>query len=257
MSSRDVLPIPHRQHVGLTTYDAKDPERRTRRSSPCSHPPARPTCSWSCCDDAASAPRRPSAARARRRTSSDSPQPACATTASTPPRCARRRARPCSPGATTTRSAWAGSPRSRLGAGLQLAAPNTAAPLAETLKLNGYSTAQFGKCHEVPVWQTARWGRSNWPSGGSGFEHFYGFLGGETNQSAPANVRRGPSRSSRLDAGGGLPLHRGPHPQGDRLGPPAQGSSRQAVLRVLRAGATHAAHHVPKEWADKYRGQFD
>jgi arylsulfatase len=33
--------------------------------------------------------------------------------------------------------------------------PNTCAPLAETLKLNGYATAQFGKCHEVPLWQTS------------------------------------------------------------------------------------------------------
>ena len=65
--------------------------------------------------------------------------------------------------------------------------PNTAAPLAETLKLNGYSTAQFGKCHEVPVWQTSPMGPfENWPSGGGGFEHFYGFIGGETNQYAPA-----------------------------------------------------------------------
>ena len=65
--------------------------------------------------------------------------------------------------------------------------PKTAAPLAETLKLNGYSTAQFGKCHEVPVWQTSPMGPfDNWPSGGGGFEHFYGFIGGETNQYAPA-----------------------------------------------------------------------
>ena len=65
--------------------------------------------------------------------------------------------------------------------------PNTCAPLAETLKLNGYSTAQFGKCHEVPVWQTSPMGPfDNWPSGGGGFEYFYGFIGGETNQYAPA-----------------------------------------------------------------------
>src|SRR5215469_5964134 len=38
--------------------------------------------------------------------------------------------------------------------------PNTISPLARTLKLNGYATAQFGKCHEVPVWQTSRWVRS-------------------------------------------------------------------------------------------------
>ena len=65
--------------------------------------------------------------------------------------------------------------------------PNTAAPLAETLKLNGYSTAQFGKCHEVPVWETSPMGPfDDWPTGGGGFEHFYGFIGGETNQYAPA-----------------------------------------------------------------------
>ncbi len=61
--------------------------------------------------------------------------------------------------------------------------PNTKAPLAMTLKLNGYSTAQFGKCHEVPVWQTSPMGPFDaWPSGGGGFETFYGFIGGENNQ---------------------------------------------------------------------------
>ena len=65
--------------------------------------------------------------------------------------------------------------------------PNTKAPLALTLKLNGYSTAQFGKCHEVPVWQTSPAGPfTAWPSGGGGFEYFYGFIGGESNQWAPA-----------------------------------------------------------------------
>jgi arylsulfatase len=56
--------------------------------------------------------------------------------------------------------------------------PNSAAPLAEVLMLNGYSTAQFGKCHEVPVWETSPMGPfRQWPTG-SGFEHFYGFIGG-------------------------------------------------------------------------------
>jgi arylsulfatase A-like enzyme len=64
--------------------------------------------------------------------------------------------------------------------------PNTCAPLAEILKLNGYSTAQFGKCHEVPVWQTSPMGPyGNWPTG-SGFEYFYGFIGGEAHQYYPA-----------------------------------------------------------------------
>ncbi len=56
-----------------------------------------------------------------------------------------------------------------------------------TLKLNGYATAQFGKCHEVPVWQTSPVGPFNaWPTGGGGFEYFYGFIGGENNQWDPA-----------------------------------------------------------------------
>ncbi|WP_027249215.1 sulfatase-like hydrolase/transferase, partial [Planktothrix agardhii] len=65
--------------------------------------------------------------------------------------------------------------------------PNTKAPLAETLKLNGYSTAYLGKCHEVPVWQTSPMGPFDaWPTGGGGFEYFYGFIGGENNQWEPA-----------------------------------------------------------------------
>jgi arylsulfatase A-like enzyme len=65
--------------------------------------------------------------------------------------------------------------------------PNTCAPLARTLKLNGYATAQFGKCHEVPVWETSPAGPFDaWPTGGGGFEYFYGFLGGEANQWYPS-----------------------------------------------------------------------
>ena len=54
--------------------------------------------------------------------------------------------------------------------------PDTCGSLPETLKLNGYSTAQFGKCHEVPVWENSPIGPFNhWPAGGNGFEYFYGF----------------------------------------------------------------------------------
>ena len=64
--------------------------------------------------------------------------------------------------------------------------PNSMSPLAKTLKLNGYSTAQFGKCHEVPVWETSPVGPFDaWPTGGGGFEYFYGFIGGEANQWYP------------------------------------------------------------------------
>ena len=63
--------------------------------------------------------------------------------------------------------------------------PKEKAPIAETLKLNGYSTAQFGKCHEVPAWEVTPAGPFHqWPTG-SGFEYFYGFIGGEANQYYP------------------------------------------------------------------------
>jgi arylsulfatase len=67
--------------------------------------------------------------------------------------------------------------------------PNFISPLAEILRLNGYSTAQLGKCHEVPVWETSPVRPfDRWPTG-SGFEHFYGFVGGETNQWYPAPTK--------------------------------------------------------------------
>jgi hypothetical protein len=114
--------------------------------------------------------------------------------------------------------------------------PNTCAPLAEVLKLNGYSTAQFGKCHEVPVFETTPIGPyDHWPTG-SGFEHFFGFIGGESNQFYPnlydgTDAGRGGPNARR-----GLPPDGGPRRQGDRLHPPAEGDrARQAVLRLLRS----------------------
>ena len=136
--------------------------------------------------------------------------------------------------------------------------PKNKAPLAMTLKLNGYSTAQFGKCHEVPVWQTSPMGPfDSWPTGGGGFEYFYGFLGGETNQYDPALYE------------GTTPLTR-PGPRGryhftEDMADKAIGWVRQQkalmpdkpFFMYFAPGATHAPHHVPKDWADKYKGQFD
>ena len=57
--------------------------------------------------------------------------------------------------------------------------PNAIAPLAEILRLNGYGTAAFGKYHEAPAWEISRVGPfDRWPTH-SGFDKFYGFLGGE------------------------------------------------------------------------------
>ena len=131
--------------------------------------------------------------------------------------------------------------------------PNTTAPLAETLKLNGYATAQFGKCHEVPVWETSPMGPFDaWPTGVGGFEHFYGFIGGETNQYAPAIYADTVPIEQPRDGRGGLPLHRGHDRPGDRLDRAAEGAdARQAVLRLLRAGRDPRA--APR--ADRVVGQ--
>ncbi|MGW5239364.1 arylsulfatase [Monashia sp. NPDC004114] len=137
--------------------------------------------------------------------------------------------------------------------------PKNCAPLAETLKLNGYSTAQFGKCHEVPVWQTSPMGPfDNWPSGGGGFEHFYGFIGGETNQYAPAIYRDTvPVEPDRTP-------EEGYHFTDDMTDHAIDWVRQQKALMPDRPffvyyapGATHAPHHVPTEWSDRYRGEFD
>jgi arylsulfatase len=137
--------------------------------------------------------------------------------------------------------------------------PNTCAPLAQTLKLNGYSTAQFGKCHEVPVWQSSPMGPFDaWPSGGGGFEYFYGFIGGETNQYYPA-IYEGtmPVEPEKTPA-------EGYHFTEDMTDKAIKWARQQKALMpdkpffmYFAPGATHAPHHVPKEWSEKYKGRFD
>jgi arylsulfatase A-like enzyme len=136
--------------------------------------------------------------------------------------------------------------------------PNTCAPLAETLKLNGYSTAQLGKCHEVPVWQTSPMGPFHaWPTG-SGFEYFYGFIGGEAHQYYPAIYE------------GTVPVEpektpeEGYHFMEDMTDKAIAWTRQQKALMgdkpffmYFAPGATHAPHHVSPEWADKYKGEFD
>ncbi|MCD2441074.1 arylsulfatase [Agromyces sp. SYSU K20354] len=136
--------------------------------------------------------------------------------------------------------------------------PKSVAPVAETLRMNGYSTAQFGKCHEVPVWQSSPVGPfDNWPTGG-GFEHFFGFVGGETNQwfpalwegTTPVEPEKSPAEGYHLT---------------EDLTDRAIGWIREQKSLMpdkpffvyFAPGATHAPHHVPKEWADAYRGEFD
>lgn len=136
--------------------------------------------------------------------------------------------------------------------------PNTKAPLAMTLKLNGYSTAQFGKCHEVPTWETSPLGPFDaWPSAGGGFETFYGFIGGENNQWDPALYDGTTAVEPPATPEEGYHLT-------EDLADRAINWVRQQkslmpdkpFFLYFAPGATHAPHHVPPEWSERYRGAF-
>ena len=137
--------------------------------------------------------------------------------------------------------------------------PKNKASLAMTLKLNGYSTAQFGKCHEVPVWQTSPMGPfDQWPTGGGGFEYFYGFIGGETNQWDPS-IYEGTTPVEPPKT-----VEEGYHFTEDMTDKAIAWTRQQKALMAdkpffvyFAPGACHAPHHVPKEWADRYKGKFD
>ena len=257
---RDVLPVPDSTPVGVTTYDAKDPATSFPPIEQLRPPEGAPNVLVILLDDvgfaASSAFGGPIATpNAERLAANGLKYNRFHTTAL------------CSP---TRQALLTGRNHHSVGMGgiTEIATsapgynsirPNTCAPLAETLKLNGYSTAQFGKCHEVPVWETSPLGPFNaWPTGGGGFEHFYGFLGGETNQYAPAiyqdTVPIEPDRTA----------DEGYHFTEDMTDRTIDWISQQKALMpdkpffvYYAPGATHAPHHVRPEWSDKYKGRFD
>jgi arylsulfatase A-like enzyme len=257
---RQVLPIPDIQPIGLTTFDAKDPNTQYPPIVPLRPPTGAPNVLVILLDDvgfgASSAfggpIQTPSAERLAKNglkynrfhtTALCSPTRAALLTG--------RNHHSVGFGAITEMATSA--------PGNNSLRPNTCAPLAEILKLNGYSTAQFGKCHEVPVWETSPMGPfTSWPTGGGGFEYFYGFIGGETNQYYPALYE------------GTTPIEpdktpeEGYHLTSDMTRKATSWVRQQKALMpdkpffmYFAPGATHAPHHVPKEWADKYKGQFD
>jgi arylsulfatase A-like enzyme len=256
---RDVLPIPDVTPVGVTTYDAKDPDTKYPPINPIHPPEGAPNVLIVLIDDvgfgASSAFGGPiNTPNAERLAAKGLKYNRFHTTAL------------CSP---TRQALLTGRNHHTVGMGgiTEIATsapgynsirPNTCAPLAETLKLNGYSTAQFGKCHEVPVWETSPMGPFHaWPTG-SGFEYFYGFIGGEAHQYYPALYE------------GTIPVEpektpeEGYHLVPDMTDKAIKWIRQQKALMgdkpffaYFAPGATHAPHHVTAEWADKYKGQFD
>lgn len=134
--------------------------------------------------------------------------------------------------------------------------PQSITPIAEVLRQNGYSTAAFGKYHETPPWEGSVSGPyDRWPTG-SGFDKFYGFIGGETNQWHPM-VYDGTTRV--------YPNVEDPnyHFTNDMTDQALAWMNTQQSLTpdkpfymYFATGATHAPHHAPKEYIEKYKGQF-
>jgi arylsulfatase len=134
--------------------------------------------------------------------------------------------------------------------------PNSVAPLAEMLRLNGYSTAAFGKSHETAAWEVSPSGPTDrWPTR-SGFDKFYGFIGGETNQWAPliydGMIQVEPSHD---------PNYNFMTDMTDQaiawMGYQKSLTPDKPFFIYFAPGAVHAPHHVPKEWIAKYKGKFD
>ncbi len=254
---RSVLPIPTPAHRGLVTYDAKDPDTSFEPFEPLRPPSGAPNVLVILLDDvgfgASSAFGGPCATPTAERLAAGGLRYRRFHTTAL-----------CSP---TRAALLTGRNHHSVGMGavadIATAAPgynsvrpNTAAPLPEILRLNGYSTAQFGKCHEVPVFETSPIGPfDRWPTG-SGFEHFYGFVAGETHQYAPTLFEDTVPVEPPDDPGYHLT---------EDLADRAIGWIRQQkslapdkpFFCYFAPGATHAPHHVWKEWADRYRGRFD
>ena len=134
--------------------------------------------------------------------------------------------------------------------------PNDVAGIGEMLRLNGYSTAAFGKWHETAVWEISPSGpMDRWPNH-QGFDEFYGFLGGETNQWAPAVYHN----QNRIETSDDPDYHF----MNDMATKTVEWMRFQQALTpdkpffvYFAPGAVHAPHHVPKSYIDKQKGRFD
>ena len=136
--------------------------------------------------------------------------------------------------------------------------PKSCVSIADVLRRNGFSTAAFGKWHNTPTWETNPVGPfDRWPTG-LGFEYFYGFMTGMNDEWEPALYRNTtpveppatPEQGYYLtndlanDAIAWIQTHQSLAPD-------------KPYFLYFATGATHEPQQVPKEWIDKYRGQFD
>lgn len=259
-TGREALPVPDRPHVGPTMYDARDPAAQYDPIEAIQPPDGAPNILLVMLDDAGfganSAFGGPCATPTFDRLAADGLRYTRFHTTGM-----------CSP---TRQSLLTGRNHHSVGMGLvsdmATAAPgytsqrpNSAATVAEILRLNGYSTAQFGKCHEVPTWEWSPVGPfDRWPTGTNGFEYFYGFIGGETSHFYPSLVE------GRTSVRAPKTPEEGYHFTEDIAEKATSWIRRQHGLTpekpffcYFAPGATHAPIHLPPGWLDRYKGRFD
>ncbi|NKR44207.1 sulfatase-like hydrolase/transferase [Rhodococcus hoagii] len=257
---RQILPIPDRTRAGTVLYDAKDPDSRFTPLRPLRPPDGSPNVLIVLLDDvgfgASSAFGGPAQTPTAQRLADDGLK---YTRFHTTALCSPTRAALLTGRNHHTVGMGSITEMATAAPGYTSVRPDTCAPLAEILKLNGYATAHVGKCHEVPIWETSPVGPfDRWPSPGNGFEYFYGFLGGETDQWYPT-LHEGTGRVEPW----GTP-EEGYHLTEDLADKAIAWVRQQKVLTpdkpfflYFAPGATHAPHHVPQQWAQRYRGRFD
>src|SRR5262245_23086904 len=138
--------------------------------------------------------------------------------------------------------------------------PKSAAMFAEVLRQGGYSTAFIGKNHNIADWETSISGPfDRWPSL-QGFDYFYGFIGGEMDQWQPILYRGTTPVSLEVPTGmeGRYTLNNSLADDAIRYIHQQKSVTPDRPFFIYYApGATHAPHHVPQEWIDKFKGQFD
>jgi arylsulfatase A-like enzyme len=136
--------------------------------------------------------------------------------------------------------------------------PKSTATMGEILKDNGYSTSWFGKNHNTPDWESSVAGPfTRWPTG-MGFDYFYGFIAGETNQYYPIIFQNTtPIEPNKTPEEGYHFMEDMTDKAISWMEYSKSVAPQKPILMYFVPGAAHAPHQAPKEWRDKYKGQFD